>query len=119
MEHPGGITRKFMVVEDSPVFAALAASTIRFGFPNAQVTECHSFEAAVAALRSSDVDVLVCGYGVGEGKTVHDLRAICDVPIVVLTGRLHDVVPPIRSRVVEKSAGPVALQAALEGALTF
>jgi hypothetical protein len=106
-----------LVVEDSPIFSALAASTVRMGFPHSSVLECHSYEEAAILLTAGHVDALVCGYGLGEGKTAHDLREISDAPMVVLTGRLAGVVPPRGACVVEKIAGPGALQLALEGAL--
>jgi CheY-like chemotaxis protein len=117
MDGNGRFSRKFMVIEDSPVFATLTSTAIRMGFPEARVEECHSFQDAAARLRGGTVDLLVCGYGLDEGKTAHDIRALSDAPMVVITGRPDQIEPPRGSSVVEKMAGPVALQLAIEGAL--
>ncbi len=117
MAGTGRIGRKFLVVEDSPVFAALATTTIRMGFPDARVEECHTFEEAIEHIRTGLVDLLVCGYGLDQGKTAHDIRALTDTPMVVLTGRPDEIDPPHGARVVEKMAGPLALQSAIQGLL--
>ncbi len=110
----GRMGHKFLVIEDSPVFAALATTTIRMGFPDARVEECHTFEEAVEHIRTGLVDLLVCGYGLDSGKTAHDVRALTDTPMVVLTGRPDEITPPRRACVVEKMAGPLALQSAIQ-----
>lgn len=117
MGHSGRFGHKFLVVEDSPVFAALATSTIRLGFPDARVEQCHTYDEALDQLKAGMVDVLVCGYGLDSGKTAHDIRALFDVPMVVLTGRPDAIRAPRHARVVEKMAGPIALQAAIEGVM--
>lgn len=112
-----GNALRFLVVEDSPVFAALAANTIRMSYQGARVDECHSYEDAAGALLSHDFDVVVCGYGIGDGHTVFDMRSISDAPIVLLTGRPDQLTVPQDVRIVEKSAGPAALLGAISGCL--
>ncbi|TLM98303.1 MAG: hypothetical protein FDZ75_02645 [Actinobacteria bacterium] len=109
---------RILVVEDSRVFAALAASTIRMSYPGARVEECHTFESAAAVLSSQSFDVVVCGYGIGEGHTFHEMRELSDTPMVLLTGRLGELHVPENVQVVEKSAGPGALLGAIGCCLT-
>src|SRR5574340_1730982 len=45
---------RFLVIEDSPVFAALASNTIAFSFTGAEVVHMDSFEAAAVELRRTD-----------------------------------------------------------------
>lgn len=108
---------RFLIVEDSPVFRALAASTLRMAVPGAQVVECESFDDATGYLAATSADVMVCGYGLGDGRTVHDMRRVTDTPMVVLTGRLGELQMPERATLVEKSAGPTALADAVMGYL--
>ncbi len=111
------IRPRFLVIEDSPVFAALAASTLSRHFSGAEIVRHATFGAAEPDLRAGDHSAIVCGYGLGEGKTVHHVRELSSAPIVVLTGRPDQLQLPHRSRMVAKSAGPDALAAALRSIL--
>ncbi len=109
---------RFLVVDDSPVFAALAANAIRQHMPSVDVSVCSSFEEAEPLLRAGGVRLVVSGYGVGGGKTVLDVRRITGVPILVFTGRMGDGFElPSRSKVVHKGAGPDALRGAIDALL--
>lgn len=104
----------YVVVEDSPVFATIATNTVRaFIGPNADVVQCLSYEEAEPHLLSSDVRLVVCGYGIGNGRTAHDLRRLSDAPMVLMTGRVGQIHEPAHSVVVEKNAGPDRLKAAI------
>ncbi len=107
---------RFLVIEDSPIFAALAASVIQAHFRGAEVVRRLSFEDAADELRSAAITAVVCGYGLGGDRTAHDVRRLTAAPMVILTGRPGDVQPPTRAQVVEKSAGPEALANALRAA---
>lgn len=108
---------KALVVEDSPVFSALTASTIRMEYPGARVLQCRSFVEAQATLGRSPVDVIVCGAGLSDGSTAHDIARMTPTPMVVMSGRLGDVDLPPGAEFVEKSAGPLALKDAIEECL--
>jgi hypothetical protein len=110
--------QRFLVIEDSPVFAALASATIASHYSDSEIVRRLSFTEAQSDLVAGGYTAVVCGYGLGDGRTVHDVRRLTDVPIVVLTGRLEGVEAPARARIVEKSAGPVALVAALKASLS-
>lgn len=112
-----GSKRRFLVIEDSPVFAALASATIASHFSDSEIVRHLSFTEAQRDLAAGGYSAVVCGYGLGDGKTVHDVRRMTDAPIVVLTGRLEGVEAPTGARVVEKSAGPVALASAIRASL--
>lgn len=116
-EQAGAAKRRFLVIEDSPVFAALAASTLASHFAGAEIVRHSSFTAAAEDLRSGDHTAVVCGFGLGDGKTAHHVRELTTAPIVVLTGRPGEIDAPRRSQVVAKSAGPEALAAALRAVL--
>lgn len=118
MQHHDRPSHKVVVIEDSKVFATLTSCAIRTGFPGSRVEEFHSFGEAEMRLRFGGIDVIVCAYGLDDGKTAHDVRELCDAPMVVVTGRPDDVTAPRDSQVIEKKAGPVALQVAIAGALT-
>lgn len=106
-----------LVVEDSPVFSALTASTIRLEYPGARVLQCRTLIEAEAALGRAPVDVIVCGAGLSDGSTAHDIGRITPTPMVVMSGRLGDVSLPPGAEFVEKSAGPLALRDAIEECL--
>jgi hypothetical protein len=118
MDVHGAGGRKFVVIEDSQVFATLTSCAIRTAFPGSHVEEFHSFQDVEMRLRFGDIDVVVCAYGLDAGKTAHDVRALCDAPMVVVTGRPDGIEPPKDSRVVTKMAGPVALRIAIQESLT-
>lgn len=104
----------YLIVEDSPVFAALFTNTMRDVVgAEAEVIRCNSYDQAAAHLTQSDVRLMVTGYGVGDGKTAHDLRAISQVPMVVMTGRPGGVTAPPNATLLSKSAGPDKLRAAI------
>lgn len=108
----------YLVIEDSPVFAAIAGHAIRDRVPQAEVIECTSFSEAEQHLRSGDLQLVVCGYGIGDGRTAHDVRRMTQAPLVVLTGIPEDEIEaPPDSRVVFKMSGPNALKAAIDAAL--
>lgn len=108
---------RFVVVEDSPIFASFAANSVRFSHPDAEVIECHTFAEAESALRSGPVKLIISGFGLDGGRTVHDVRRLCDAPIVLLTGRPdRDVSGLERVHMVEKGAGSEAMRSAI-GAL--
>lgn len=108
---------KALVVEDSPVFSALTASTIRMEYPGARVLQCRSLMEAEATLNRSPVDVIVCGAGLSDGSTAHDIARMTPTPMIVMSGRLGDVNLPEGAGFVEKSAGPLALKDAIEECL--
>jgi hypothetical protein len=109
--------RRIMVVDDSPVFATIAANTISL-LPDTHVVQCHSYAEAAAELGKADFHLVVSGAGIGDGKTVHDIRALTSVPIVVFTGRpTSSTEAPSHSCVVMKATGPGALRAAVAGLL--
>lgn len=107
------VIHRFLVIEDSPVFAALAASTITSTFGGAQVVRATTYEDATAELDGGMFSAVVCGFGLGGDRTVHDVRRLTTAPIVVLTGRLGAVDVPPGTQVVRKGAGPEALASAL------
>lgn len=112
------LSRRMLVVEDSPVFATLAANAIRQHMPEASVEVCTDFTEAEAVIRTKGAHAVVSGYGIGNGRTVHDIRNITTAPILIFTGRLGDDIElPSRSRVVRKDAGPEALCSSLDALL--
>lgn len=112
-----GKGRRFLVIDDSQVFLALASSTVALTFLGAEVVRHNTFDTAAHDLKTGSFDAIICGYGIGEGKTAHDLRLLTDAPMVVLTGRLGGVDAPRGAVVVEKGAGPEALSQALHKVL--
>jgi hypothetical protein len=110
--------KRFLVVDDSPVFAALAANALRQNFPEADVVQCHAFDEAESHLGAGEFALVVSGNGLGGGRTVADVRRLTFAPIVLFTGR---PVPadqmPSNSRLVQKGAGPEALRLAAESLL--
>ena len=105
----------FLVVDDSPVFAILAANAIKQHVSGADVEVCATFAEAETVMRSKVVRLVVSGYGLGDGKTVLDVRRMTEAPILVFTGMAsEDRELPHRSRVVAKGAGPEALRGALD-----
>jgi len=110
-------SHRFLIIEDSPVFAALASSTITSNFPGAHVVRKHSFEAAVDEL-AHEWAAIVCGFGVGGDRTAHDVRDRTRAPMVILTGRPDHIVLPHGARRVNKGDGPEALASALRACLS-
>lgn len=105
----------FLVVDDSPVFAIIAANAIKQHVAGAEVEVCASFDEAEAVIRSKGIRLVVSGYGLGDGKTVIDVRRLTEAPILIFTGRPgEDRELPRRSRIVAKGAGPEALRGALD-----
>jgi hypothetical protein len=105
----------FLVVDDSPVFAIIAANAIKQHISGAVVEVCATFGEAEAVIRSKGIKLVISGYGLGDGKTVLDVRRMTEAPILVFTGRPgEDRELPHRSRVVAKGAGPDALRGALD-----
>lgn len=107
---------RFLVVDDSPVFATIAANTLKLRFPHAEVVQCHSFEEAEPELKNGAFSLVVSGNGLGAGKTFKDVRRMTMAPMVLFTGwppSPADV--PAGCRVVKKDAGPEALRSAIEG----
>ena len=107
------VVHRFLVIEDSPVFAALAASTIASTFTGAEVVRAATYDQAEGELADGMFSAVVCGFGLGGDRTAHDVRQLTHAPIVVLTGRPGDVDAPMGARVVRKGAGPEALASAL------
>ena len=105
--------RKVLVIEDSQVFATLTASTLRTHFSGSTVDIKTSFAAAESDLNSIQYTAVICGYGLGGDHTVHDVRRVTKVPIVVLTGRPDEIALPSGSRKVMKASGPDALASAV------
>lgn len=117
-QRPRAAGTRFLVVDDSPVFATIAANTLRMRYPGTEVVQCHSFEEAEAALKHGDVTLIVSGHGLGRGKSFRDLRRLSAAPMVLFTGwppAPHEV--PAGCCVVTKDSGPEALRAAIEGVL--
>lgn len=108
--------RRFLIIEDSPVFAALASSCITTNFKGAQVVRKPSFDSAIDDL-GREYSAIVCGFGLGDGKTAHDVRAHTETPMVILTGRPDHIELPRRARRVNKGEGPDALASALRACL--
>lgn len=105
----------FLVVDDSPVFAIIAANAIKQHISGAEVEVCATFGEAEAVIRSKGIRLVISGYGLGDGRTVLDVRRMTEAPILVFTGRPgEDRELPARSRVVAKGAGPDALRGALD-----
>jgi len=111
------VVHRFLVIEDSPVFAALASSTITSTFNGAQVVRATTYEEATPELDGGMFSAVVCGFGLGGDRTVHDVRRLTTAPIVVLTGRPGAVNVPHGTQVVRKGAGPEALASALRSCL--
>ena len=109
---------KVIVLEDSAVFATFAAQVVTTCLPGASVVRCESYADAANQLREGTCGLIVCGFGVGDGRTAHDVRRLTAAPMVVLTGhpgREGDL--PANSRLVLKGAGPDALRAAIGSAV--
>lgn len=109
---------RILVVDDSPIFATIAANTARLCYPGAEVLECHSFEEAEPELRGAGFSLIVSGNGLGGGRSVHDVRRLSMAPIVLFTGMPPaEADTPAGSRIVTKGAGPEALRHAMEALL--
>lgn len=107
-----------VVLDDSPIFSLFAAHAVEKAVPGVRVIRSANFTEALPHMTSSQCQLVVCGYGVGEGMTAHDVRRVSDAPMVLLTGRpLDEIGLPSNSRVVTKGAGPEALQSAVEAAV--
>lgn len=109
---------KVVVLDDSAVFAMFASNAVAAVLPSARVVRCETYAEALDELSDGSCGLVVCGYGVGEGVTAHDLRLASSAPMVLLTGRpTHEIGLPVNSRVVSKGAGPDALRAAIGAAV--
>ena len=107
-----------VVLDDSPVFAMFATNAVKMSLPGASVVQCATYSEATAHLRGSDCGLIVCGYGVGEDMTAHDIRSVSSAPMVLLTGRpLDGINLPANSHLVMKHDGPDALRAAIGAAV--
>lgn len=104
---------RLLIIEDSQVFATLTSSALRTHFRDSTIEVKPSFADAEADLGAVRYSVVICGYGLGGEHTVHDVRRVSRVPIVVLTGRPGEIDLPSGSRKVMKAAGPEALVAAV------
>lgn len=113
MDDEVSTAKRFLIIEDSPVFAALASSTIASHFRGAEIDRRPSYEAAVEDLSRNHYSAIVCGYGLGGDRTAHDVRRVSAAPMVVLTGRPGDVHAPMGAVVVQKGQGSEALASAL------
>lgn len=112
-----GTGMKVVVLDDSAVFAMFAANAVASALPGATVVRCETYTDALAELSDGSCGLVVCGYGVGEGVTAHDLRRASSAPMVLLTGRPESEIDmPSNARVVLKGAGPDALRAAIGAA---
>lgn len=110
-------SERFLIIEDSPIFSGYAANAIRHTYPKSDVVECRTFQDAEKALRAGRFNLVVSGFGLDDGKTVHDIRRLTDLPIVLLTGRPdHDVSTLGRVHMVQKGSSFEAMRGAL-GAL--
>lgn len=111
-----GVIHRFIIVDESMVFATIAANALRQGFPDAEVVQCHSYNEAAPKLRREHFHLVVSGHGIGDGRTVHDVRHLTFAPILCFTGRHAEPSElPDNSKVVLKAAGPSALrEAAME-----
>lgn len=117
-ERRDGAGIRVVVLDDSPVFSLFAANAVATCLPGASVIRCDTYSSAAEHLRDTSCGLIVCGYGVGDGRTAHDVRRITSAPIVLLTGRpQHEIELPSDSRVVLKGAGPDALRAAIGAAV--
>ncbi|MHB1135301.1 MAG: hypothetical protein ACYCXR_03555 [Coriobacteriia bacterium] len=106
-------SRRFLIIEDSQVFATLTSSALRTHFPGAVVDVKPSFADAERDLGATQYSAVICGYGLGGEHTVHDVRRVTRVPIIVLTGRPDEIALPSGSRKVMKASGPEALVGAV------
>ena len=111
------VRHRFLIIEDSPVFAALASATVASHYSDAEIVRHLSYSDAEADVQAGGFSAIICGYGLGDGRTANDVRVLTRAPIVVFTGRLDGVRPPVGAKVVEKSAGPDALIAAVRASL--
>jgi len=108
---------KVVVLDDSAVFAMFAANAVAAALPGARVVRCETYLEALDELADGSCGLVVCGYGIGDGVTAHDLRRASSAPMVLLTGRPEgEFDKPSNSRVVLKGAGPDALRAAIGAA---
>ncbi|HSK47848.1 MAG TPA: hypothetical protein VLA05_07585 [Coriobacteriia bacterium] len=114
----GKMLVRVLVVDNSPIFSMIAANAVTYHMPQAEVITCDSYDEAERQLASAHFEALVCGYGLGGGKTAHDLRRVSRVPMVVLTGRPEDQIEaPENCRIVQKGTGPEGLRAAIGASL--
>lgn len=111
------VVHRFLVIEDAPVFAALASSAIASHFRGAEIVRKSTFEDAQDEIADGMYSAIVCGFGLGGGRTAHDVRGLTDAPLVVLTGRTGEIYAPAGARVVSKGAGPEALVDALRASI--
>ena len=102
-------TRRIVVIDDSPIFVRLAVAAVQNACPGYEVMPASSYEEASHLLDETPA-LVVTGYGVGGGRTVHDVVARLGngTPVVVFTGK-PDVDLPFGATLVEKTAGATAL----------
>lgn len=116
-EGPAASRWRFLIIEDSPVYAALVSSTISTHFADSEIVRELSYETAVERVMRETFSAIVCGYGLGGDRTAHDVRSLTAAPLVVLTGRPGNLELPHGSRMVLKGAGPEALATAIRAAV--
>ncbi|MDZ4169246.1 MAG: hypothetical protein U1E26_06275 [Coriobacteriia bacterium] len=114
----GDVGERFLVVDDSPVFATLAANSLRQSYPGASVVECHSFIEAEPLLKQGGLRLVVSGNGLGDGYSALDVRRNTSAPIVLFTSDVpSEADTPANSQVVLRAAGPAMLRQATDALL--
>lgn len=114
----GANGERYVVVDDSPIFATMVSNSLRTYAPRAYVVECRSYDDASTAIASGPVTLVVSGNGIGSGKTAQDIRRITTAPMIVLSGRPENEVElPSNARFISKGAGPAAITSAIDGLL--
>lgn len=102
-------SRTIIVIDDSPIFVRLAMAAVQNACAGYDVVSAASLDDARHMLEDSPA-LVVTGYGVGGGRTVHDVVALLDreTPVVVFTGK-PNVSLPNGAVLVEKTSGASAL----------
>lgn len=102
-------SRTIIVIDDSPIFVRLAMAAVQNACTGYDVISAASLDDARHILEDSPA-LVVTGYGVGGGRTVHDVVALLDreTPVVVFTGK-PNVNLPMGAVLVEKTSGASAL----------
>lgn len=102
-------SKTIIVIDDSPIFVRLAMAAVQNACSGYDVISAASLEDARQMLEDSPA-LVVTGYGVGGGRTVHDVVALIDreTPVVVFTGK-PNVSLPTGAVLVEKTSGASAL----------
>lgn len=105
----GRSSRTIIVIDDSPIFVRLAMAAVQNACAGYDVISASSLDDARHMLEDSPA-LVVTGYGVGGGRTVHDVVALLDrqTPVVVFTGK-PNVSLPMGAVLVEKTSGASAL----------